>query len=117
MSADAPRFGDTQQSTAPPTSADLEPSQPAYTVNGTSLKNSIVDSEVSQLVPRPLQACFPGVSLTNFSGAGRTIYSAVTGPNILPDTAAAMNTISNHPVTQNTKETLSKGMVVMESTP
>ena len=49
MSAGAPPYEDGPQSMAPDTSADNEQSQRAPTANGNSLKDAVVNSEVSEL--------------------------------------------------------------------
>ena len=105
MSADVPPpFEDVHQSSAPDTSADTEQSHTAPAANGSSFKDSVVDSEVS------------GVDLLLLLSSLLTLYlrrqfnlSPSTSSNLSLDTAAAMNTVSNHPVTQNAKETLTNG--------
>lgn len=114
MSADnAPSFDRVLESLVPVTSADAADSghndtQSAPTANGNSFKDTMVNSKVRRPFFISISICKASANVSFSCAAYSTFFS-----NKLSDTAAAMNTISNHPLAQSTKETLTQGTPVV----
>ena len=116
MSADnTPSFDGVPESLVPVTSADAADSghnqtQSAPTANGNSFKDTMVNSKVRRPFFNPIfiSICKASANISFRCGTYSTFFS-----NKLSDTAAAINTISNHPLTQDTKETLTQGTPVV----
>jgi hypothetical protein len=104
MSDDAPPAFE-PQSLASVTSADTDNNESAPTANGGSLKDSMVNSKVCHVIINPFPFLHRLISLQT-----PKLYTQLPSLIILPDTAAAMNTVSNHPITQSTKETITNGI-------
>ncbi len=115
MSADNPReayvTGETQgESQVGGQSETQSGNQSAPTANGNHIKDTMVDSKVCWALSF-LVVCVCKAS-ANLSLRIST-YSTFVLSNKLSDTAAAINTIKNHPIAQSTKETLAEGTIVL----
>ncbi len=106
QSQEVPTANGPDESQSAPTANGPDESQSAPTANGNNYKDTIVNSKVCWA----LSVVFVCMHKASANISRRSSSCSTFVPfNESSDTASAINTVKDHPITQNTKETLTQG--------